>query len=76
MDVPKTLIVLGVFLVVAGCLAWGLQRFPLTYSWFGNLPGDLRYEGKGAFIYAPIVSMLIVSVLLSGIGYLIRRFWP
>ena len=74
MDLPKTLITGGLLFIVLGCIAWGLQRYPWTYSWFGNLPGDIRYEGKGSFIYAPIVSMLIVSAVLSLLGYVWQRF--
>ncbi|MEP6706274.1 MAG: DUF2905 domain-containing protein [Pyrinomonadaceae bacterium] len=62
-------IVGGVCVVVIGLLIyWG------GMNWFGKLPGDFRYEGGRVQIYAPIVSMLIVSLALSLIFYLIRRF--
>jgi len=31
---------------------------------FGNLPGDLKYESRGARVFAPITSMLVVSALV------------
>jgi hypothetical protein len=61
----------GVLLVVIGLLAWSG-----ALSWFGRLPGDIRVERPNARFYAPITSMLIVSVALSLILALIRRLWP
>jgi hypothetical protein len=62
------LIVLGVGLVVAGLLAWtgGL-------SWFGRLPGDIRWEGQHGRVYIPLVSMLLVSIVLSALAWLLRH---
>ena len=63
-------IALGVGAVVVGLLimSGGL-------SWFGRLPGDIRVERENVRVYVPIVSMLLVSVALSVIMYLIRRFF-
>jgi len=44
-------------------------------SWFGRLPGDLNLGGERARIFIPITSMLIVSLVLSLIMYLLRRFF-
>jgi hypothetical protein len=65
-------------LVIAGgiCLVIvGLLVYSGGLSWFGRLPGDIRYEGERVHLYIPIVSMLIVSLVLSLILYLIRRFF-
>lgn len=59
----------GCALLVAGALAaagW--------LSWFGRLPGDIRYESGGVRIYVPIVSTLLVSAILTLIVNGIRRF--
>ncbi len=62
-------IVGGVCVVVIGLLIyWG------GMNWFGKLPGDFRYESGRVQIYAPIVSMLLVSLAISLVLYLIRRF--
>ncbi|HUL68690.1 MAG TPA: DUF2905 domain-containing protein [Gemmatimonadales bacterium] len=63
------LVGLGLVLVVVGLLVWsgGL-------SWFGRLPGDVRIERDSVRIYVPIVSMLLVSLVISGVLYLIGRF--
>jgi hypothetical protein len=34
-------------------------------SWFGRLPGDIRHEGDNVRVYAPIASMLVISLVLS-----------
>ena len=65
------LIAAGVALVVVGLLAWAG-----ALSWFGRLPGDIRIERTNARFYAPITSMLIVSLALSAIAAVVRRFWP
>ncbi|HKO97187.1 MAG TPA: DUF2905 domain-containing protein [Pyrinomonadaceae bacterium] len=63
--------------VIAGgiCLiAIGFLIFSGGLNWFGRLPGDIRYESERSGVYIPIVSMLIVSLALSFIFYLIRKF--
>lgn len=43
-------------------------------SWFGRLPGDIRYERGGSRVYIPITSMILVSIVLSLVLGLARRF--
>lgn len=65
------------FLVIVGgalLLVAGLLIYSGALNWFGRLPGDIHYEGEHTRIYIPIVSMLIVSIALSLLLYLIRRF--
>ena len=45
--------------IIGGAITMG------ALSWFGRLPGDIRHEGDNVRIYAPIASMLLVSVVLS-----------
>jgi membrane protein implicated in regulation of membrane protease activity len=60
----------GVVLIVIGLLVWSG-----ALSWFGRLPGDIRVERPGTRFYAPITSMIIVSVILTLVLSLIQRFW-
>lgn len=53
----------------------GLLIYFGGFNWFGRLPGDIRYEGERAQVYVPLVSMLIVSLVLSLIFYIVRRFF-
>lgn len=72
MDSRSTALVViaaGVLLIIVGVLiaAGG-------FGWFGRLPGDLRWERENARVYFPLASMLIISVVLSLILGLLRRF--
>lgn len=43
-------------------------------SWFGRLPGDIRIESDSTRVYFPLTSMLLVSLALTLIVNLFRRF--
>ncbi len=64
------MVTLGVGLVIVGVLVWSG-----ALSWFGRLPGDIRIERESMHVYIPLVSMLLVSVVLSLLLSLIRRFF-
>lgn len=61
--------------VVAGLAAVvvGLLFIAGALSWFGRLPGDIRYESGNVRVFAPIMTMVIVSVVASVVLWLIRR---
>jgi uncharacterized membrane protein len=63
-------VVVGVFVILIGLLIYsgGL-------GWFGRLPGDIRYESGNVRIYVPIVSMLLISLALTLLFNLLRRFF-
>jgi Protein of unknown function (DUF2905) len=62
------LVVVGAAIVVIGLVVWtGL------FSWFGRLPGDIRVERENVRIYVPITSMLLVSIVITAIGAIVRR---
>lgn len=64
----KTLIVIGLVVLLAG-LAWPwLSKLPL-----GRLPGDIVIDKPGMKVFFPITTMILVSVLLSLLLYLFRR---
>ncbi|HZI17068.1 MAG TPA: DUF2905 domain-containing protein [Pyrinomonadaceae bacterium] len=56
---------LVVLLTLALLLAVGLLVFSRRLSWFGRLPGDIRYEGRRTRVYAPLGTMLLLSLVLS-----------
>lgn len=71
MNPGSLLMVAGGALFLIGLLVWsGALRF------FGRLPGDFRYEGEHTRVYFPLASMLLVSVVLSLLAALVRRFSP
>ncbi|AYA36865.1 DUF2905 domain-containing protein [Hymenobacter oligotrophus] len=67
----KLLVIAGLGIVVLGAVIW-LGGGSL-FSWFGRLPGDIRIERPNFRFYAPIVSMLLLSLVLSAIMWLVRR---
>lgn len=66
----------GLAVVVAGfaIVLIGLLVMTGALSWFGRLPGDIRLERGGTRFYMPLTSMLIVSVVISVVTAIVRRF--
>jgi hypothetical protein len=69
MSEGKVLIAIGAVIVLLGVI---LVYCPSLVSWFGRLPGDIRYRSESVSIYFPWVSMLLVSALITIMRYLIR----
>lgn len=66
----KTLIVLGAMLLLAGLLlTWG-PRLPFRS---GRLPGDFVWRGKGATVYFPLGTCLLLSIVFSLLSLFFRR---
>lgn len=65
----KSLILLGVILIIAGLFFTYGGRIPFL----GKLPGDFRIQRENFSFYFPLASCLLVSVLLSLIFWLFRR---
>ena len=64
----KIFIVFGLLAVVTGLI---IQFAPQAFSWFGKLPGDIRYE-KGNFkFFFPLTTMILLSF---GISLLLKLF--
>ncbi len=70
MRIGNVLIVVGIALAVVGVAV----RFGL-FSWFGNLPGDVRIEGERSTVFIPITSMLLVSLGGSIVLNLVLRMF-
>ena len=64
----KILIVVGLLAVVAGLI---IQFAPQAFSWFGKLPGDIRYEKGNLKFFFPITTMIFLSF---GISLLMKLF--
>jgi DUF2905 family protein len=65
----KTLIYLGLFLVVLGLIFSLGGKLP----WLGHLPGDL-YIQRGRFtFYFPLATSILISVIVSLVLYFFRR---
>ncbi|HEY9147598.1 MAG TPA: DUF2905 family protein [Gammaproteobacteria bacterium] len=64
----RTLVIIGISIVVIGLLWPWLSKLPL-----GRLPGDLLIERPSLKIYLPITSALLASLLLSLLLWLFRK---
>jgi len=64
----KTLIVIGIAILVIGFLWPWLSRLPL-----GRLPGDIIINRPNLKIYIPITTMILISVIISVILWLLRK---
>ncbi len=65
----RALMVVGIALVVAGLLLSLGGRIP----WLGRLPGDISLERPGFRLYFPLATSVLLSLLVSGILWLLRR---
>ena len=69
-EIGKFVMILGLFLVVAGVALW---RFPSFFGWIGKLPGDISVQ-KGSFsFYFPVVTCILVSIVVTLLSWLFRR---
>ncbi len=68
--VGRTLILIGLALVVLGLLVSLGEKLPIR---FGRLPGDIVVRGKNSVFYVPIVTSLLLSALLSLAMWLFGR---
>ncbi|MEX0779281.1 MAG: DUF2905 domain-containing protein [Balneolales bacterium] len=66
----RWIILSGIILVITGIV---LHLAPWLFNWFGRLPGDIRIERGRSYIFIPISSMIIVSLLLTILVNIARR---
>jgi hypothetical protein len=69
-SIGKTIIIIGAVIVVIGVI---ILFFGNRFSWFGHLPGDIRIEKENFKFYAPLASMLLISIVITGILWLFRK---
>lgn len=68
----KYLMIGGIVILVAGALVYFFHN---QFKWFGNLPGDIKIKSENTSFYFPVVTMLIVSVALTLLINIIRKFF-
>ena len=68
-DLARTLIVLGVLLVVVGLALLLVPKIP----GLGKLPGDIVIKRENFTFYFPLGTCILISVILSLIFWLFRR---
>ena len=65
----RIMFIMGVTLVGLGAVIWLFGK-----AGFRGLPGDLKYETSKGTFYFPIVTCVVLSLAISGLMYLWKRF--
>ncbi|MEA2678506.1 MAG: hypothetical protein QOK03_228 [Candidatus Binataceae bacterium] len=65
----KSLVLIGISIVLIGVLMWGLSSIP----YIGRLPGDI-YVRRGNFtFYFPLATCILISIIATILFSLMRR---
>lgn len=67
----KVIILIGIIIVLTGVLVY---FFHDKLNWIGRLPGDIRVEKENFKFYFPVTTMILLSLLLTLIAQIIKRF--
>ncbi|GGK79638.1 DUF2905 domain-containing protein [Rufibacter glacialis] len=70
--IGKYIMLLGLGIALVGGIIWLLGP---RLDWFGRLPGDVRVNRPGFKVFAPFTTMLLLSILISLVLWVIRRFF-
>lgn len=70
-NIGKLLIILGLVLSLLGLILYYSPKLPSI----GRLPGDIYIQKENFNFYFPVVTCIIISIALSGILYLVRKFF-
>jgi hypothetical protein len=65
-----SLIVIGSLIIGIG-LVWLVAP---SIPWLGKLPGDIAIERENFQFYFPVMTCILLSIVLSGIMWVIRFF--
>jgi uncharacterized membrane protein YidH (DUF202 family) len=65
----KMLILLGVFIILAGLLLLVGEKIP----WVGRLPGDIIIKKERFTFYFPLATSIIISIILTLLFMLFRK---
>jgi hypothetical protein len=68
--IGKLLIVGGAVLIIIGLLLVYAPRIPFI----GRLPGDIMVKRENFTFYFPLATSIVLSIVLTLVMYLIRRF--
>ena len=71
-DTGKWIIIIGVFVVLVGII---IYFFHDKLHWIGRLPGDIRIEKENFRFYFPLATMIVLSLLVTFIVNIIKRFF-
>ena len=67
----KYIIIFGAIIVVIGII---IYFFHDKLNWIGRLPGDIRVEKENFKFYFPITTMILLSLAVTLIINLVKKF--
>ena len=70
MSIGRTLIILGIVLLVLGALFTLGEKLPVR---IGRLPGDIVVRGKNSVFYFPLATCILLSVLFTLVMWIFNR---
>lgn len=70
-ETGKYIILVGAAVVLIGVI---IYFFHDKLHWIGRLPGDIRIEKENFRFYFPITTMIILSIVVSLLFRIIRKF--
>ena len=70
-ETGKWMIIIGLLIIVAGVV---IYFFHDKLGWIGHLPGDIRIVKENFRFYFPITTMILLSLVLSFLVWLFRKF--
>ena len=68
-DLGKSIIVIGIILVIAGIMLTLVGKIP----GIGKLPGDILVKKENFSFYFPLTTCILLSLIISAIMYLIGK---
>ncbi|MBS1918031.1 MAG: DUF2905 domain-containing protein [Bacteroidetes bacterium] len=71
-ETGKYIILIGAAVVLIGVI---IYFFHDKLHWIGRLPGDIRIEKENFRFYFPITTMIIISIVVSLLFRIIRKFF-
>ncbi|WP_457625307.1 DUF2905 domain-containing protein [Persephonella sp.] len=69
-SIGKTLIILGLFIVLIGLLFVFFEKLPFG---LGKLPGDIYIKRDNFVFYFPITTSIIISIVISLVFILLSK---
>jgi hypothetical protein len=69
--VGKYILIIGIILAVIGVVLW---LFGDKLGFLGHLPGDISIKREGFGLFFPVTSMILVSIVVSVIIWILRKF--
>ena len=69
MPIGKSLVLVGIVIVLIGLLIWGLSSVPYV----GRLPGDIYFRRGNFTFYFPLMTCILISIVATILFSLMRR---